>query len=162
VSADRQGSPRLIGTDAMSKQPREVRAVRIAAVLYLRAVPVGALADLHPHDVAHRYIRSILSEQPLHGEASMSFAPPAADFNHPSPCSPLRCHICPSMLIDGPAEPPPQTNPNPSKNPKSYQPPLLGNACARTFLKESASAGTFLKSSATREKGTNPHKRPGA
>jgi hypothetical protein len=65
-------------------------AIRIAAVLQLRIVAVQAFADLRLHDVAHRCIRSVLSEQPHNGEATLTVTPPAADFEHRcAPCSHL-------------------------------------------------------------------------
>jgi hypothetical protein len=57
-------------------------AMGIAAVLYLPAILVRAIADLGMQDVPHRSARAMLREQPRHRQPPGAITPTAADFDH--------------------------------------------------------------------------------
>ena len=76
-----------------AEQPRELRAIGIAAGLELGVIAVGATTDLFPHDLADRGIRPVAGHQPLDRETPVPVAPPAADVDHRHiPCGDLAEH----------------------------------------------------------------------
>ena len=56
---------------------RQVKAIGIAPVLYLRRVAPWAIADLRSHEVAHRCARAMLRQQQRDTEPPTSIAAPA-------------------------------------------------------------------------------------
>jgi len=66
-----------------AEQPHRSQPVGIAAGKHLRVIPVLTNGDFSLHDVPHGHVRSMLSGQPIHGEASRSVKPRATALDHP-------------------------------------------------------------------------------